>query len=92
MVIGELTAGVRILLKKEPSRYHISEDERFTENIGKFLFCQMMEPAKRGGKGGPPGAHTMPWHGHPLVAPPRGVVTLAHLSRCPFAYFSSQKP
>jgi hypothetical protein len=26
MIIGELVAGVRILLEKEPSRYHISED------------------------------------------------------------------
>jgi hypothetical protein len=32
MIIGGLTAGVRILLKKGPSRYHISEDQQFQEN------------------------------------------------------------
>jgi hypothetical protein len=29
MIIGELTAGVRILLEKGPSRHHISEDQQF---------------------------------------------------------------
>jgi hypothetical protein len=29
MIIGEFTAGVRILLKKGPSRYNISEDQHF---------------------------------------------------------------
>jgi hypothetical protein len=32
MIIGEFTAGVRILLEKEPSRYNISEDQHFQEN------------------------------------------------------------
>jgi hypothetical protein len=32
MIIGELTAGVRILLKKGLSRYNISEDQQFSEN------------------------------------------------------------
>jgi hypothetical protein len=32
MIIGELTAGVRILLEKGPSRHHISEDQQFQEN------------------------------------------------------------
>ena len=66
MIIGELTAGARILLEKGPSRQHISEDQQFAENIQKFLFCQIPEAAKRGGRGGPPWAHTMPWRGHPL--------------------------
>jgi hypothetical protein len=29
MIIGELAAGVRILLEKGPSIYHISEDQQF---------------------------------------------------------------
>jgi hypothetical protein len=29
MIIGELTAGVRILLEKGQSRNHISEDQQF---------------------------------------------------------------
>jgi hypothetical protein len=29
MIIGEFTAGVRILLEKGPSRYNISEDQQF---------------------------------------------------------------
>ena len=63
MIIGELIAGVRILLEKGPSRYHISEDQRCLENIGKFLFLQKTEGARRGARGGPHGAHTMWWHG-----------------------------
>jgi hypothetical protein len=49
MIIGELTAGVRIQLEKASSRHPISEDRQFTENIQMFLFYQMPEPAKRGG-------------------------------------------
>jgi hypothetical protein len=29
MINGELATGVRILLEKEPSRNHISEDQQF---------------------------------------------------------------
>jgi hypothetical protein len=29
MIIGELAAGVRILLEKGPSRHHISEEQQF---------------------------------------------------------------
>jgi hypothetical protein len=29
MIIGELAAGVRILLEKRPSRHHISKDQQF---------------------------------------------------------------
>jgi hypothetical protein len=49
MIVGELTAGVRILLEKGLSRYNISEDQQFSENKQKFLFCQMMEVAGRRG-------------------------------------------
>jgi hypothetical protein len=40
-MIGELTTGVRILLGKGASRYHISEEQQFLENTQKFLFYQM---------------------------------------------------
>jgi hypothetical protein len=40
MIIGELTAGGRILLEKGLSRYHIFRDQQFSENNQKFLFCQ----------------------------------------------------
>jgi hypothetical protein len=49
MIIGEFTAGVRILLEKGLSRHHISEDQQFLENTQKFLFGQKMEVAKRRG-------------------------------------------
>jgi hypothetical protein len=39
MIVGELTAGVRILLEKGLSRYNISKGQQFLENIQKFLFC-----------------------------------------------------
>jgi hypothetical protein len=33
MIIGEFTVGARILLEKGPSRYNISKDQHFLENI-----------------------------------------------------------
>ena len=89
-----INCETRILLEKGLSRHHISEDQQFAENSLEFLFCQTPEAAKRGGKGGPPWAHTIPCRGAaPLPgAPPRGVVAQAHLSRCPFTYFIPQKP
>jgi hypothetical protein len=85
MIIGELAAGVRILLEKGPSRHHISEDQQFQENTQKFIFHRRTEVARRRGRGEPPGAHTTWWHGPalgratlwcgcpspPLLAPPR---------------------
>jgi hypothetical protein len=32
MIIGEFTAGVKILLEKGLSRHHISRDQQFQEN------------------------------------------------------------
>jgi hypothetical protein len=58
MIIGEFTAGVRILLEKGPSRYNISEDQQFQENTQKFLFRQKTEVARRRGRSEPLGAHT----------------------------------
>ena len=63
IIIGELTAGVRILLQKGLSRYNILEDKEFLENIQKFLFCQKTEEARRRARGGPQGAHTTPRRG-----------------------------
>jgi hypothetical protein len=66
MIIGEFTAGVRILLEKGLSRHHISEDQQFLENTQKFLFGQKTEVARRRGRGEPPGAHTTWWRGPAL--------------------------
>jgi hypothetical protein len=66
MIIGEFTAGVRILLEKGLSRHHISEDQQLSKNTHKFLFVQKMEVARRRGQGEPPGAHTTPWRGPAL--------------------------
>jgi hypothetical protein len=63
MIIGELAAGVRILLEKEPSRHHISEDQQFQENTQKFIFHQMTKVAIRRERGEQPGAHTTRWRG-----------------------------
>jgi hypothetical protein len=63
MIIGELAAGVRILLEKGPSRHHISEDQQFQENTQKFIFHRKMEVARRRGRGEWPGAHTTRWRG-----------------------------
>jgi orotate phosphoribosyltransferase-like protein len=49
MIIGELTAGAKILLEKGLSRYNISEDQQFQKNTQKFLFCQKTEVARRRG-------------------------------------------
>jgi hypothetical protein len=37
MIIGELAAGVRILLEKGSSRYYISEDQQFWRNTQKII-------------------------------------------------------
>jgi hypothetical protein len=55
IIIGELTAGARILLEKGPSRHHISEEQQFPENIQKIQIFQMTEDARRGGRDGPEG-------------------------------------
>jgi hypothetical protein len=49
MIIGEFTAGVRILLEKGPSRYNIFEDQQLQENTQKFIFHRKMEVARRRG-------------------------------------------
>jgi orotate phosphoribosyltransferase-like protein len=49
MVIGEFTAGVRMLLEKGLSRHHISEDKQLSENTHKFLFGQKTKVARRRG-------------------------------------------
>jgi orotate phosphoribosyltransferase-like protein len=49
MIIGELAARVRILLENGLSRYNISEDQQFSENTQKFLFCQKTKVAIRRG-------------------------------------------
>jgi hypothetical protein len=47
MIIGELAAGVRILLEKGPSRHHISKDQQFPRNTKKFIYYQKTKVARR---------------------------------------------
>jgi hypothetical protein len=75
MIIGELAAGVRILLEKGPSRHQIFVDHQFQENTQKFIFHQKTKVARRRERGEQPGAHTT-----------SGVATLAHFCQCPLAY------
>jgi hypothetical protein len=63
MIIGELAAGVRILLEKCPSRHHISEDQQFQEYTQKFIFHLKTKLARRRERGEQPGAHTTRWRG-----------------------------
>jgi hypothetical protein len=61
MIIGELAAGVRILLEKGPSRHHISEDQQFLENTQKFIYYQKMKVARRRERKEQQVAHTTRW-------------------------------
>jgi hypothetical protein len=63
MIIGELAVGVRILLKKRPSRHHISEDQQFLENTQKFIYNQKTKVARRGEQKEQQRAHTTRWRG-----------------------------
>jgi hypothetical protein len=47
MIIGGFAAGVRILLEKGPSRYHVSEDQEILEKYQKIIFYQKTEEARR---------------------------------------------
>jgi hypothetical protein len=78
MIIGELAAGVRILLEKGPSRHHISGDQQFQRNTQKFTYYEKTKVARRRGReeqqgGTPPGGA-----GPPLAMLPCGEATLAH--------------
>ena len=77
---------------KASSRHQYYKDQLLTKNIPKLLLSQMTEGAKRGGQGWDPGAHTMWWRGPPPDAPPRGVASLAHHGRSPFAYVIPRNP
>jgi hypothetical protein len=47
MIIGGIAAGVRILLKKGPSRNDVLEDQEILEKYQKIIFCQKTEEARR---------------------------------------------
>jgi hypothetical protein len=47
MIIGGFAVGVRILLEKEPSRHHVSEDQETPEKYQKIIFHQKTEEARR---------------------------------------------
>jgi hypothetical protein len=63
MIIGELAAGVRILLEKGPSRHHISEDQQFQGNSQKFVYYQKMKVVRRRKREEQQGGHTTRWRG-----------------------------
>jgi hypothetical protein len=58
MIIGGFAAGVRILLEKGPSRYHILEDQEIPEKYQKIIFYQKTEEARRRRREGPQGSLT----------------------------------
>jgi hypothetical protein len=47
MIFGGLATGVRILLEKGPSRYHILEDQEIPEKYLEIIFYQKTEVARR---------------------------------------------
>jgi hypothetical protein len=58
MIIGEIAAGVRILLEKGPSRHDVSEDQEIPKKYQKIIFCQKTEEARRRTREGPQGGLT----------------------------------
>jgi hypothetical protein len=87
MITGGFAARVRILLKKGPSRHHISEDQEIPEKYQEIIFCQKTEVSRRRRREGPQGSLTTRGATQPLAAPPYGEDTLAHYCHRPFAYF-----
>jgi hypothetical protein len=63
MIIGELAAGVRILLEKGPSRHHISEDQQFQRNTQKLTYYKMTKVASRRKREEQQGGLTTRWRG-----------------------------
>jgi hypothetical protein len=61
LIIGELVAGVRILLEKGPSRHHIFEDQQFRRNIQKFIYYQKTKVARRRKREEQQVGHTTRW-------------------------------
>jgi hypothetical protein len=47
MIIGGFAVEVRILLKKGPSRHHVSKDQEILEKNQKIIFRQKTEEARR---------------------------------------------
>jgi hypothetical protein len=86
MIIGGIAAGVRILLEKGPSRYHVSKDQEIPENTRKLRFTKILKKPEGGGErshrvGSPTGGA-----GPPLATPAYGEATLAHFCHHPFTY------
>jgi hypothetical protein len=63
MIIGELAAGIRILLEKGPSRHHISEDQQFQRNTQNFMYYKKMKEARRRKREEQQGGLTTRWRG-----------------------------
>jgi hypothetical protein len=65
MIIGGVTAGVRILLEKEPSRDHILKIRKILEKYPEIIFSQKTHGARRRSREEPGRPHTLGWHGQP---------------------------
>jgi hypothetical protein len=63
MIIGELAAGVTILLEKGRSRHHISEDQEFQRNTQKFIYYKKTKVARRRSREEQQGGLTTRWRG-----------------------------
>jgi hypothetical protein len=86
MIIGELAAGVKILLEKGPSRHHISEDQQFQRNIQKFIYYQKTKVPTRRKREEQQGGHTTRWRGPTPGRPPWGEATLDYSRHRPLTY------
>jgi hypothetical protein len=58
MIIGEFAAGVRILLEKGPSRYHILKIRKILEKYQKIIFYEKTKEARSRRREGPQGSLT----------------------------------
>jgi hypothetical protein len=58
MIIGGVAAGVRILLEKGPSRYHILKIRKIPEKYQEIIFFQKTQGARRRSREGPGGRIT----------------------------------
>jgi hypothetical protein len=65
MIIGGVAVGVRILLKKGPSRDHILKIRKIPEKYQEIIFSQKTHEARRRSQEEPGGPHTLGWRGQP---------------------------
>jgi hypothetical protein len=86
MIIGGVAAGVRILLKKGPSRDHILKIRKILEKYLEIIFSQKTQEARRRSREEPGGPTHQGGTASPLAARALREAALAHLWSRPFAY------